>query len=89
MARFEISSVEELEMAAPVQGADSLFELGLMYATGRDVPMDYVLAHKWFNLAAMRGNRNAKDYRIELSREMEREEIREAQRLARNWLSQH
>lgn len=89
MARFDFQSVEQLETAAPAHGADALFELGKMYSTGRDVPMDYVLAHKWFNLAAMRGNADAKEYRIELAREMEREEIREAQRLARNWLSAH
>ena len=31
---------------------DALFHLGLMYCVGRDVELDLVEAHKWFNLAA-------------------------------------
>jgi TPR repeat protein len=46
-----------------------------------------VEAHKWFNIAAMRGNDDAKRYRLELARDMTRAEITQAQRLAREWLS--
>ena len=46
-------------------------------------------AHKWFNLAAMRGNQDAKRYRMELAREMSKTEIAEAQRQAREWLARH
>ena len=35
------------------------FELGMMYTLGSSVPVDYVSAHKWFNLAAMAGNQDA------------------------------
>ena len=41
-----------------------------------------------FNLAAMRGSAEAKLYRRELSREMDQEEVAEAQRQARKWLGQ-
>ena len=41
-----------------------------------------------FNLAAMRGSVEAKIYRRELSREMDHEEVAEAQRQARKWLGQ-
>jgi TPR repeat protein len=64
-------------------------ELGLMYCNGQDVETDYVTAHKWFNLAAMRGNDDAKRYRLELAREMSKAEIARAQRLAREWLTRH
>jgi hypothetical protein len=60
-----------------------------MHCAGREVEVDLVSAHKWFNLAAMRGNAEAKRYRIEISREMSRHEIAEAQRLAREWLACH
>ena len=70
-------------------GADALFELGLMYSAGRDVDIDLVVAHKWFNLAALRGNEDAKRYRMELAGEMTRSEISKAQRLARKWLAAH
>lgn len=89
MARFEISSHEMAEFAAQGGAPDALFELGLMYCAGRDVPLDLVQAHKWFNLAAVRGNADAKRYRLELSGEMSKQEIAEAQRQAREWLKKH
>jgi TPR repeat protein len=89
MARYEASFSEIVE-AADLGGApDALFELGLMYCTGREVMLDLVQAHKWFNLAALRGNEDARRYRTELSREMTRVEIGMAQKAAREWLSCH
>ena len=66
---------------------DALLALGLRYSTGREVPADLVSAHKWFNLAALRGNAAAKEYRAEIAREMTRQQVAEAQRQAREWLS--
>ena len=86
MARFDMTGVESMEIAAQGGAIDALFELGIMYSTGRDAPLDYVSAHMYFNLAAINGNDDAKLYRVELSREMDREDVREAQRLAREWM---
>lgn len=61
----------------------------MLYATGRDVDVDLVTAHKWFNLSAARGNEAARDYRLELAREMTTDQIAEAQRQAREWLQTH
>jgi hypothetical protein len=61
----------------------------MLYATGRDVAADLVVAHKWFNLAAARGNASALARRIEVAREMSAEQIAEAQKLAREWLQTH
>jgi TPR repeat protein len=66
--------------------ADSLFELGMRYSAGRGVEQDLVMAHKWFNLAAMMGHEGALDARAELAREMTAEQIADAQRQARSWL---
>lgn len=74
------------EVTPAGSAADSLFELGLMYCAGRDVEMNLVTAHKWFNLAALRGNDEAKRYRMEISREMSKRQIADAQRQAREWL---
>ena len=60
-----------------------------MYATGRDVPVNLVEAHKWFNIAAVRGSEDAKRHRVELAVEMSKPEIAEAQRRAREWLATH
>ncbi|HUI15994.1 MAG TPA: SEL1-like repeat protein [Xanthobacteraceae bacterium] len=69
-------------LAAP----DMLFELGMMYSVGRDVPVDLIAAHKWFNLAAMKGNRDAVRLRREIANQMADVEIAAAQRAARDWL---
>jgi uncharacterized protein len=88
MARMNIST-DTAEHAAQTGAPDALFELGMLYATGRDVAADLIVAHKWFNLAALRGNGDALTHRTELAREMSMTEIAEAQRLAREWLTTH
>jgi hypothetical protein len=89
MARLEMSGLEVSEIATAGGTPDALFEMGLMYCAGRDVELDLVNAHKWFNLAAMRGNEDAKRYRMEIAHEMSRAEVAEAQRRAREWLATH
>jgi TPR repeat protein len=91
MARLDISTglAGHMELAAQTGAPDALFELGMLYATGRDVDADLVSAHKWFNLAAARGNASALSYRVELAREMSADQVAEAQKLAREWLQTH
>ncbi len=89
MARMDFSSRDTIEYAAQGGQPDALFELGLIYCSGRDVDVNLVEAHKWFNLAAIRGNEEAKHYRLELSREMAKTDIAKAQKLAREWLRVH
>lgn len=88
MARYDMTGSEFVDMAAR-GSAEALFELGLMYATGRNCQADAVTAHKWFNIAAFRGSCAAKIRRAELAAEMSREEIAAAQRAAREWLTTH
>ncbi len=88
MARM-VTSTETVEMGAQTGSPDALFELGMLYATGRDVATDLVTAHKWFNLAAVRGNESARIRRVEISQEMSVEQIAEAQKLAREWIQTH
>jgi uncharacterized protein len=89
MARFEVNHIETAEMAPAGGTPDALFQLGMAHSVGRECGIDLVAAHKWFNLAALRGNEEAKRYRMEIAREMSKVEIAEAQRLAREWLSRH
>ena len=89
MARFDMASIEHVDAAAQGGGSDALFELGMKYCSGRDVELDLMMAHKWFNLAALRGNQDARFYRMEIAAEMSKAEISRAQRMAREWLSQH
>ena len=86
MARMEMG-MDRFAVAAQSGAPDALFELGLLYATGLEVEADLVVAHKWFNLAALRGNRAALARRIELAREMTASQVAQAQKLAREWLA--
>lgn len=82
----------ETGTAVPVETAarpEVLFELGMMYSTGRSVPLDLISAHKWFNLAAMKGLSDASRLRREIAEQMTEAEIAEAQRAARAWLQLH
>ena len=65
------------------------YDLGLLYSTGQGVQRDYVTAHKWFNLAAISGLRRAKVDRADLALEMNKAQIAEAQRQAREWQVDH
>jgi len=75
-------------MGATAQ-ADILFELGMMYATGRDCETDVIAAHKWFNIAAIKGSARAAEWRSELSSAMSKGEIARALREAREWMTMH
>ncbi|KQW83910.1 hypothetical protein ASC65_04565 [Brevundimonas sp. Root1279] len=78
---------EALPLPTVEMNGDDLFKLGMMYSTGQGgCPMDRVSAHMIFNLAAMKGSIEARVYRREMSAEMEREEIAEAQKAARRWI---
>lgn len=63
--------------------AETFFQRGIRYSTGAGVTPDLVAAHKWFNLAALRGHEAARAYRNDLAREMSPREIAQAQREAR------
>jgi len=67
--------------------SENLYKLGLIYSTGQGEAMDLVRAHMWFNLAASRGSEAAKECRRELADQMSKDEIAQAQRAAREWLS--
>ena len=89
MARFEINDIDAAALGEAPNGANTFFELGMMYSSGRSVPIDYVIAHKWFNLAAMRGNGDAIRLRREIAEQMSETEVSAAQRAARAWLKAH
>lgn len=66
--------------------AEELYRVALAYSEGLDVAVDLVLAHKFFNLAATRGHREAKLCRQEMADMMSTAEIQKAQRAAREWM---
>jgi len=80
------------ELAAVGQGpasADIFYQLGIRYSVGNSVPADLVAAHKWFNIAALKGCKEAIQLRQEIAANMSPAEIAAAQRAARDWLTAH
>ena len=79
----------ESRMADAAMGnVEALYELGVAYSTGTGgVEIDFIEAHKWFNLAALKGNMAAQECRADIAEDMTAREIAEAQRQARAWLS--
>lgn len=79
---------ERAEPATP-KDADACFEYGMIYSAGAGVAVDLVEAHKWFNIAAMRGHGDGARLRREIADQMSDSEIGRAQRAARDWLKAH
>ena len=86
MARLEMPELTPAVLGEGSIAAETLFELGMMYSSGREVPIDLITAHKWFNIAAMKGHVEAAQLRREVAAEMKDAEIGQAQRAARDWL---
>jgi hypothetical protein len=82
----------DMETAMPVAATaipDVLFERGLYWASGRSGVVNLVAAHKWFNLAALKGRVDAVAMRREVAEQMSETEIASAQREARAWMTAH
>jgi len=82
----------DLDTAIPVEATavpDVLFERGLYWASGRSGVVNLVAAHKWFNLAALKGRTDAIAMRREVAAMMSDAEIAAAQREARAWITAH
>lgn len=84
MGQFDHDYKNSWAHLAETGDAEALFQLGLQVATD-DNGVDLIEAHKWFNLAAVAGNDQARIERANLAAEMTESEIAEAQREARKW----
>ena len=80
-----VEAVAWYRLAAEQGHAGAQNNLGAMYYNGEGVPQDHVQAHMWLSLAASRGHDKARNNRDAVAEEMTREQIAEAQRLAREW----
>ncbi len=91
---------QTIETVQRVLDSEEMYRKGLQASTGQatagqstdenvEPRLDLIDAHKWFNLAAMQGNQEARIYRAELANEMTSEEIAEAQKRARQYLAEH
>ena len=88
MAAFDIYGMNDKGPQA-MADADVLFRLGLMYVQGRDCETDMVAAHKWLNIAAIKGSSQAAQARAPVASNMSKIEIARALREARAWMTMH
>ena len=88
MTVITIRQREEIRVPPKPVTGEELFDLGVAYSTGQGVPLDLIEAHKWFNLAALRGSMPAREWRTNVAQEMTADQIAEAQRQARAWLAE-
>lgn len=75
--------------AEAAANGDVLFDLGMLHASGRHGAVDLIAAHKWFNLAALKGRADAIAMRREVAEMMSDADIAAAQREARAWMTAH
>jgi hypothetical protein len=85
----KMTSVEIAAGGIEPVNAEDCFSMGMVFSSGAGVPVDLVQAHKWFNIAAMRGHKDAAQLRREIAEQMSDSEIGCAQRAARDWLKAH
>jgi uncharacterized protein len=87
MAGFEFLGLDTTALGEGAAAGDTLFELGMRYSVGIEVPVDLISAHMLFNLAAAKGNAEAVRLRREIANQMSDAEVAAAQRAARDWLA--
>ncbi len=75
--------------AAEQGHAMAKLNLGVMYLNGEGIQVDMVQAYKWLYLAAISGNEEALRKIRTAETIMSQKQIKEAQVLATDWLSQH
>ena len=82
-------AVKWYRKAAEQNNASAQYNLALMYVKGVGVPKDYVMAHMYWNIAAVSGAKDAIKNRGLIKKEMTATQIEKAQDLARDWVSKH
>ncbi|WP_140414196.1 tetratricopeptide repeat protein, partial [Bathymodiolus platifrons methanotrophic gill symbiont] len=82
-------AVKWFSKAARQGHASAQYNLGLMYANGQGIPQDYVMAHKYFNIAASSGVKKANKNRDSVAKLMTASQIEKAQNLASEWMRTH
>ena len=76
-------------LAAEQGDASAQNNLGVMYYNGKGVTQDNIYAHMWFNIASSNGSGNASENRDILAQKMTKEQIVEAQKLARECVAKN
>ena len=88
MTKQDVLTVEMEDGATQGLTATACLQRGLAECESLE-RASMIEAHKWFNIAYARGNKQALQYRQELAADMSHAEIVEAQKKAREWLARN
>ena len=81
--------VAALRKQAQAGDASAQYNLGVMYAKGRGVPQDDVLAYMWWNLAVSRSSgdeqKQSMKWRDDAAARLTPQQRADGQRMAREW----
>lgn len=83
---YSDTPVEPASLLGAHSQAEDLYRAGLAYATGTGTEINLIEAHKWFNLAAVRGHEDAKAQRQEMAEMLTSAEVKLALQAARDWM---
>jgi len=83
---IQIEVEPEFGLNADTATGEELYRVGLAYSEGVDCEQDHIAAHKWFNLAVLKGHDDAKICREEMADMLDKEDIKSALAAARAWL---
>ena len=72
-------------LAAEQDNAEAQYQLGVIYAQGQGVPQNYVMAHMYFNIALVSGDKDSVRSRDEVAMKMTSSQIERAEDLAMKW----
>ena len=87
MAGSYDSAYKEFGLLSKTGSSVSPYYLGLMCLNGLGVLQDYCRSHMWLNIASSRGHKKARAQLEKLTKSMSVDQLAEAQRLARRWLT--
>ena len=77
------NAVRMFRLVSEQGDSSAQYNLGMMYMEGEGVPQENIYAHVWFNIAASNGSDMGAGNRNIVVERMTKDQIEEAQRLAR------
>jgi TPR repeat protein len=85
----EVEAAKWYSKAAEQGHVDAQCNLGIAYVLGEGVERNLVLSYMWLEIATMQGHELSEMYRGLYVKQMTKEQIAEAQKLAREWQESH
>jgi hypothetical protein len=83
---FKDKNVDNCCVKAEQGNAEAQYHLGVMYAKGQGVLQDYVMAHMYFNIESVNGDKDSVRNRDEVARKMTSSQIERAENLVMEWV---